>query len=87
VATPDLPPEQLEMLHELMRKILEGGLDPRQVAELVLDSIREERFYILPHPDWSHMIKHRLTNILEQRDPTPLAPPGMEGMQELFQRG
>ena len=87
VATPELPPEQVEALQEMMRKVLEGGLEPKQVAELVLDSIREERFYVLPHPDWNYMIEHRLTNILEQREPSVIAPPGMEGMLELMQRG
>jgi NAD(P)-dependent dehydrogenase (short-subunit alcohol dehydrogenase family) len=87
VATSELPPEQVEALEEMMRNILEGGLDPKQVAELVLDSIREERFYVLPHPDWGYMIEHRLTNILEQREPSMLPPPGMEGMLELMQRG
>jgi NAD(P)-dependent dehydrogenase (short-subunit alcohol dehydrogenase family) len=85
-AMPALPPEQVEMMRELMRKLLEGGLDAKEVAALVVDAIREGRFYILPHPDWTHMIEHRMTNVLEQRDPTALLPPGMEGLLPLFQR-
>jgi len=29
---------------------LDAALDPAQVADVVLDAIREQRFYILPHP-------------------------------------
>jgi len=87
VATPEIPPELAEAMQEMMRKILEGGLEPKQVAELVLDSIREERFYVLPHPEWNHMIEHRMTNILEQREPSVIAPPGTEAMLELMQKG
>lgn len=30
---------------------LDAALDPGQVADVVLDAIRERRFYILPHPE------------------------------------
>ena len=30
---------------------LDAALDPGQVAGVVLDAIREQRFYILPHPE------------------------------------
>jgi short-subunit dehydrogenase len=79
--TSSLPESQTTLLFDLIRKALEDGLDPRGVAELVLDSIREERFYILTHPDWNHMIEHRMTNILEGRAPTRLTVPGFEGLE------
>ncbi len=31
--------------------LLEGALEPDQVAEAVLDALREERFLVLPHPE------------------------------------
>ena len=37
----------------------------------MLDAIRAERFWILTHPQWKSMIRHRMENILEERDPTP----------------
>ena len=30
---------------------LGAALDPEKVADVVLDAIRERRFYILPHPE------------------------------------
>jgi NAD(P)-dependent dehydrogenase (short-subunit alcohol dehydrogenase family) len=30
---------------------LDAALDPEKVADVVLDAIREQRFYILPHPE------------------------------------
>jgi NAD(P)-dependent dehydrogenase (short-subunit alcohol dehydrogenase family) len=30
---------------------LDAALDPERVADVVLDAIREQRFYILPHPE------------------------------------
>jgi len=60
---------------EIRRKQVEGllasGLSPVKVGELVLAAIREERFWILTHPEWKGAIRHRLENVLEERDPTP----------------
>jgi hypothetical protein len=41
----------------------------------VLGAIREERFWILTHPQWKSMIRHRMENILEERPPTSALPP------------
>lgn len=66
---------EAEIRRKLVESMLASGLDPRLVGDLVLDAIREERFWILTHPQWKSMIRHRLENILEERDPTPAAPP------------
>jgi NAD(P)-dependent dehydrogenase (short-subunit alcohol dehydrogenase family) len=66
---------EAEIRRKLVESMLASGLDPRRVGELVLDAIRAERFWILTHPQWKSMIRHRLDNILEERDPTPAAPP------------
>jgi NAD(P)-dependent dehydrogenase (short-subunit alcohol dehydrogenase family) len=62
-----------------MRQLVEGfvasGKDPIDVGRLVVDSIRERRFYVLTHPHWKQMIEHRMKNILEDRDPTGVMPP------------
>jgi NAD(P)-dependent dehydrogenase (short-subunit alcohol dehydrogenase family) len=86
MAKSGLPAEQRTIVRELVQKVLESGLDPRDVARRVLDSIREERFYILTHPDWKYMIEHRMSNILQDRDPTFLMAPGLEGAEALFPR-
>ena len=37
-------------------------------------AIQRERFWILTHPEWKAAVKHRMENILEERDPTPARP-------------
>jgi hypothetical protein len=31
--------------------VLDSATDPAKTADIVLDAIRERRFYILPHPE------------------------------------
>jgi NAD(P)-dependent dehydrogenase (short-subunit alcohol dehydrogenase family) len=73
-------PGELRPEFELMRKMVEQwikeGLDPKEVGKLVVDSIREKRFYILTHPTWMPMIEHRMQNILQGREPSNIPPPG-----------
>ncbi len=66
---------EAEIRRKLVESMLASGLDPRRVGDLVLDAIRAERFWILTHPQWKSMIRHRMENILEERDPTPAGPP------------
>ena len=35
----------------------------------MLDAVREERFYVLTHPEWKPMIEDRMRDILEERTP------------------
>ncbi len=70
---------EAEIRRKLVESMLASGLDPRRVGDLVLDAIRDERFWILTHPQWKSMIRHRLDNVLEERDPTPAGPPTNRG--------
>ena len=85
-ATSSFPSAQVAMFRDIVRKALESGRDPRHVGDQVLDSIREERFYILTHPDWKYLIEHRVNNILQDRSPTSLMPPGMEAVEAMLPR-
>lgn len=44
-------PVRRSVLDRLADTTAASGLDPRQVADMVLDAIRTRRFFILPHPD------------------------------------
>jgi NAD(P)-dependent dehydrogenase (short-subunit alcohol dehydrogenase family) len=57
-----------------------NGLDPRTVGDEVLDAIRNERFYVLTHPEWQPLIEHRMKTVLRTGNPTPLQPPGSESL-------
>jgi short-subunit dehydrogenase len=72
----------VEVMREWMEEQLAKGLSPRSVGDQVLSAIREERFYILTHPDWNPMIEHRMRAILDGQNPTMLPPPGSEGILE-----
>ena len=36
------------------------GLDPADVAELVVDAVRTRRFWILTHPEWKTIVERRV---------------------------
>lgn len=54
---------------EIAAGLIAGGLDPDDVAAMVLDAITDRRFYVLTHPEWKNMISGRVDRIVEQLDP------------------
>jgi short-subunit dehydrogenase len=56
---------------ETLRQQLQTGMPPAQVADAVFQAIREERFYILTHPEGKDWIRTRMEDILQERNPTP----------------
>lgn len=57
--------------------MLGGGMDPDRVADIVLDSIVEQRCYILPHPAWDDVVRGRVEHILARGAPITV---DMEGL-------
>ena len=45
-------------------------IDGREAADVVFQAMREERFYILTHPQYNTTVRARLDDILERRNPT-----------------
>ncbi len=66
---PPLSPEAAAM-REVVRQLTQAGLSPSQVAEMVFDAIRQDRFYILTHPTTKRAVQLRLDDILQERMPT-----------------
>ena len=68
------PPDHKATLPESMQKGHHGirveGETAEEMADQVFDAIINEKFYILPHPDFRKPIRTRFENIWEQRDPT-----------------
>ena len=50
------------------------GRPPSEMADRVVNAIREKRFYILSNDGWMDSARSRIQDILEGRNPT-LAPP------------
>jgi len=72
----------VDVVRQWFAEQLKQGLSPRQVGDLVLAAIREDRFYVLTHPDWNPLIERRMQNILAGENPNPLPPPGIESLMQ-----
>ncbi len=66
-----------------MRKMAHVGnetaMEPSQVADLVFDAIREDKFYILTHPEWVMAATMRGDDLLNDRLPTNLVSSMLQG--------
>ncbi len=50
---------------ENSKKLIELGLDPEVMAEMVIKAIEEDIFYVITHPEYLPLIKSRLENIYD----------------------
>ena len=73
-------PLESEQLRQMVRMMVEQGLPPSVVAEQVLDAIRQNRFWILTHPELDAVVRSRADGILERRNPV-FVPPQMPAGQ------
>jgi NAD(P)-dependent dehydrogenase (short-subunit alcohol dehydrogenase family) len=55
---------------EMLRQLVPAGMPPGQVADAVFEAVREDRFYILTHPEEKGYIRKRMEDILQERNPT-----------------
>jgi NAD(P)-dependent dehydrogenase (short-subunit alcohol dehydrogenase family) len=62
-------------------ELKKSGLSPSAVGEHVLAAIRDERFYILTHPELNPVIEQRMQDILSGNNPAVV--PSPELMQKL----
>ncbi len=49
--------------------VIASGIDPADVASLVVDAVKADRFYILTHPEWAPMITSRTERIARGENP------------------
>jgi NAD(P)-dependent dehydrogenase (short-subunit alcohol dehydrogenase family) len=56
-------------IDQSMRESVETGISPAQVADCVFNALRDEKFYILTHPEYKEKVRTRMTNILQDRNP------------------
>jgi NAD(P)-dependent dehydrogenase (short-subunit alcohol dehydrogenase family) len=62
--TPEVVPE---MGAEIMSAMLRQGKKPEEIADIVLDGIKENIFYILSHPAWDDTLRSHFDNILSRK--------------------
>lgn len=78
----DLTPE-MQMRLNMLKAAIEAGMPPLQVADLVFEAIKNERFYIVTHPEWMEVVRMRTDDLLRAenpRDPT-------EALMKILTRG
>ncbi len=64
---PEHSPSELQHGH---RQMLEGmGMDPDVVGAQVLDAVRSDRFWILPHPELLPIVQARVATMVEGTNP------------------
>jgi NAD(P)-dependent dehydrogenase (short-subunit alcohol dehydrogenase family) len=54
---------------QMVHAMVEAGISPDVVAERVVEAIRAETFYVLPHPELLGAVKHRMDDILKGQYP------------------
>jgi NAD(P)-dependent dehydrogenase (short-subunit alcohol dehydrogenase family) len=57
---------------KISRQLIDNGMPPQQLADIVFSAIKEKKFYILPNAEMlKPMIQARMEDILQERNPTP----------------
>jgi Short-chain alcohol dehydrogenase of unknown specificity len=60
---------QAALMEQAVRQLVATGTEPAEIAGGVLNAIRHERFYILPHPEGKEQVRIRMEDIIEERNP------------------
>jgi NAD(P)-dependent dehydrogenase (short-subunit alcohol dehydrogenase family) len=84
---PSDEPTAIETMDEGMREFIAGviaaGLDPADVAAMVVHAIKTNSFYVLTHPDWAHFVSERTDRIVRGENPIVAALPSGPGDDEV----
>jgi NAD(P)-dependent dehydrogenase (short-subunit alcohol dehydrogenase family) len=63
------PTERHPTFEEMARTAIAAGLPPREAAARVVEAVKEERFYVLTHPEYATRVRERMEDVLEGRNP------------------
>jgi NAD(P)-dependent dehydrogenase (short-subunit alcohol dehydrogenase family) len=58
-----------QKLAQVMNQMVATGVPAEKIADEVLAAIRDRKFYILTHPDMKPAIQHRMSQILDEKQP------------------
>ena len=56
----------------MAKEVLPTGKQPTEIADIVFDAIRNQNFYILPHPAWDYILRARFEAALARSVPAKL---------------
>jgi hypothetical protein len=69
--TGERPRSEIEQVwNETYGNMMDEGISPTEVADQVINAIREEKFYVFPHPELLESVRVRMETMLQQRNPT-----------------
>jgi short-subunit dehydrogenase len=60
---------ELEAGKKAFKAVLASGMAPAEVAEIVFEAIREEKFYILTDPEWMEAVELRTSRLVKMENP------------------
>ena len=60
-------------MQKVFREMVMAGMSPSKLAEIVFKAIKENKFYIFPHPEMKSLAQLRMEGIMEER--APVLPP------------
>jgi len=58
-----------EKIKDIIRATVRAETPPEQLADMVFDAIKEEKFYIFPHPTSKVIMGDRLERVTQERNP------------------
>ena len=64
------PTAEQEMMRAAVRDLVAGGIAPTAAAEHIVEAVRHDRFYILPHPHYGAQVAARGVRIASGDAPT-----------------
>lgn len=64
--------KHVQKIKEMATEGCKAGMDPKEVAEMVFNAVKEDRFYIITHPEWMMATQIRHEEILQERNPTSM---------------
>jgi NAD(P)-dependent dehydrogenase (short-subunit alcohol dehydrogenase family) len=56
---------------DMVRNFLKTGKSPEEIADQVFEAVRDDKLYIITHPEMDGIIKERFDNILARKNPVP----------------
>jgi NAD(P)-dependent dehydrogenase (short-subunit alcohol dehydrogenase family) len=70
-AVPQVDAERLQAMEEAVRNFLKTGKSPAEIADQVLQAIRDEKLYVITHPEMDFIFRDRFEKIMARENPVP----------------
>jgi NAD(P)-dependent dehydrogenase (short-subunit alcohol dehydrogenase family) len=64
-----------DAFRDMLENLVRSGLDPADVADMVLDAVLGDRLFVLTHPALNEVITQRTERIVSGENPWPMLPP------------